>query len=84
MAPLKPIVVDPALPEWMPRVIVRNLRIGGDRGSIALHGDANGDADHEIVAGAEGRRILRPEPRAPGRDRFASALAEAVAPPRSG
>ena len=79
LAPLKTLVVDPALPEWLPRVVLRNLRIGGERASIALHRDANGDTDHTIIEGAEGWRIVRPEPGAPGRDRFALALAQAGA-----
>ncbi len=82
LAPMKTLVIDPALPEWLPRVVVRNLRIGDDRASIALHRSANGDTDHDIIEGAKGWRIVRPDPGAPGRDRFASALAEAGAPPR--
>ena len=79
---MKTLVIDPALPEWLPQVVVRNLRIGDDRASIALHRSANGDTDHDIIEGAKGWRIVRPDPGAPGRDRFASALAEAGAPPR--
>ena len=79
LAPLKTLVIDPALPEWLPRLVVRNLRIGDDRASIALHRDGSGETDHEILEGAEGWRIVRPEPCAPGRDRLASALAEARA-----
>ena len=79
-AQLKTLVIDPALPEWLPRLVVRNLWIGEDRASIALHRSANGDTDYEILEGAEGWRIVRPDPGAPGRDRFALALAEAFTP----
>ena len=80
LAPLKTLVIDPALPEWLPQLVVRNLWIGEDRASIALHRSANGDTDYEILEGAEGWRIVRPDPGAPGRDRFALALAEAFTP----
>ena len=79
LAPLKTLVIDPALPEWLPRVVLHNLRIGGERASIAFHRLAKGDTDHEIIEGAEGWRIVRPEPGAPGRDRLALALAQAGA-----
>ena len=77
LAPLKTLVIDPALPEWLPEVVLRNLWIGDDRVSIILRRDANGETNHDIIEGAEGWRILRPEPGRPGRDRFALALAQA-------
>ena len=78
LAPLKTLVVDPALPEWLPEVALRNLRIGDDRASIILRHDESGDTTHEIVEGAEGWRVVSPPPSRPGVDRFALALAEAA------
>ena len=77
LAPLKTLVIDPALPDWLPEVVLRNLWIGEDRASIILRRTANGDTDYEIAEGAEGWRIVRLEPGRPGRDRFALALEQA-------
>lgn len=78
-APLKTLVIDPALPDWLPEVILRNLRIGNDRVSIVLRRNANGETDYEIAERAEGWRIVSLEPGRPGRDRFALALEQAQA-----
>ena len=77
LAPLKTLVIDPALPDWLPQVVLRNLWIGDERASIILRRTANGDTDYEIAEGAEGWRIVRLEPGRPGRDRFAMALEQA-------
>ena len=77
LAPLKTLVIDPALPDWLPEVVLRNLWIGDERASIRLRRTANGDTDYEIAEGAEGWRIVRLEPGRPGRDRFALALQQA-------
>ena len=79
MAPLSAVIIDPALPAWMPEVTIRNLAVGEQRVSIALHRDSNGETHHEIVEGGAGLRVCRPNSAAPGQDRFASASYVAIA-----
>ena len=76
LAPLKTLVIDPALPEWLPELVVRGLRIGDDSASIALRRNATGETAYQIVQGAEGWRIVSPKPTRPGRDRLTSIIAE--------
>ncbi len=70
LVPEHTVIVDPALPDWMPEVTLRNLCVGDQRVSIRLKRDSNGASHHEVLAGGEGLRIHRPDPRAAGRDRF--------------
>jgi glycogen debranching enzyme len=79
LAPLSAVIIDPALPAWMPEVTIRNLAVGEQRVSIALHRDSNGETHHEIVEGGAGLRVCRPNSAAPGQDRFASASYVAIA-----
>ena len=76
LAPQSTLVVDPALPDWLPEVTVRNLCVGDKRVSIRLTRDSNGECDHEVLEGGHGLRIHRP-PRASGQGRFS---VEGVAP----
>ena len=60
LAPQSTLVVDPALPDWLPEVTVRNLCVGDKRVSIRLTRDSNGECDHEVLEGGHGLRIHRP------------------------
>jgi len=75
ITPLKTLVIDPALPEWLPEARLSNLWIGDERATIALRREANGETRCEILDGAKGWRIVRPHCGA-GQDRFAAALTE--------
>ncbi len=77
LAPLRTLILDPALPEWLPEVAIRNLRIGDERVSIKLRREKNGETRHEVLEGGGGWRIVQPDLGGPGHDRFALALAEA-------
>ena len=70
-------ILDPALPEWLPEVAIRNLRIGDERVSIELRREKNGETRHEVLEGGGGWRIVQPDLGGPGHDRFTLALAEA-------
>ena len=68
LAPQNTVIVDPALPDWMPEVTVRNLCVGDKRVSIRLTRDSNGECHHEVLEGGHGLRIHRPDSH--GSDRF--------------
>ena len=76
-APFKTLVMDPALPYWLPKVVLRNLWIGEDRASIISAGQRTATQTTKSRRAAEGWRIVRLEPENPGRDRFALALEQA-------
>ena len=74
-APLNALVVDPALPDWLPKMTIGNLAIGGKRARIEIERDATGAAAHRVVDAEQGLRILRLDPDLPpGKDRIAKAM----------
>ena len=77
IAPLRALIVDPALPEWAPEVTVRNLEVGDARLSLSLRREADGETSCRVLEGGEGLRLIRLEPGA-GRDRFALAVEAAM------
>ncbi len=77
VAPLRTIVIDPALPEWMPQATIRHLRVGEECLSLRLRREADGRTRHEVIGGGAGLRVLELEP-GDGVDRFALALAAAL------
>jgi glycogen debranching enzyme len=61
-APLNVLVIEPELPEWLPAVTLRQLRIGDARISIQFKRDASGRTDYRVLK-REGRlHILRQPP----------------------
>lgn len=48
-APLKLLVIDPHLPEWLPEITLRDLRVGKARVSIRFHRDAGGQTGYRIL-----------------------------------
>jgi glycogen debranching enzyme len=77
LAPLRTLVIDPALTEWMPQATIRHLRVGEESVSLRLRREADGRTRHEILSGGTGLRVLQLEPGI-GVDRFALALAAAL------
>jgi glycogen debranching enzyme len=49
LAPLDTLVVDPVLPEWLPEVTVRGLRVGGATATVRFARDASGRSHAEVV-----------------------------------
>jgi len=62
VAPLKLLVVDPALPAWMPEVILHGLRLGKARLTLRCWRDAKGRSHAEIVKKKGTVRLLRQPP----------------------
>lgn len=48
-APLNLLVVDPHLPDWLPAITLRDLRVGKARVTIAFHRDARGRTHYRIT-----------------------------------
>ncbi|HSA54166.1 MAG TPA: hypothetical protein VLE53_00615, partial [Gemmatimonadaceae bacterium] len=81
VAPLDLLVVDPVLPDWLPEVVLRNVRLAGATATIRFWRDAGGDSHAEILHRRGTLHLVRqPPPEALHvrvRDRF-SALADRI------
>lgn len=62
LAPLRLIVVDPHLPEWMPDVVIENLSVGDARATLHFWRDQDGGSHGEIVAKRGSLHMLRQPP----------------------
>ncbi len=71
-APKRALVVDPALPEWLPELTVRNVRVGAARVALRAH-RSGADTELEIID-AGGIDIVRAPALPPGQDRLAAAF----------
>jgi glycogen debranching enzyme len=61
-APLNVLIIEPELPEWLPTLTLRQLRIGSGRISIQFKRDASGRTDYRVLE-REGRlHVLRQPP----------------------
>lgn len=57
LAPLKTLVVDPVLPDWLPTIVVRNVQVGNAR--VSLRVTRNGaETDTEILDAGGARVVL--------------------------
>ncbi len=78
LAPRGTLVVDPALPDWLPEVTIRNIKVGAARASLRLRRDSTGHTDVEVIDGG-GLYVVRPAAAIrPGIDRVPVALAAAL------
>ena len=78
LAPRGTLVVDPALPDWLPEITVRNIQVGAARASLRLRRDSTGHTDVEVIDGG-GLYVVRPAAAIrPGIDRVPVALAAAL------
>ena len=48
-APLKMLVIDPHLPEWLPEITLRDLRVGKARVTIRFRRRADGRTSYRIL-----------------------------------
>ena len=49
VAPLDLLVFDPALPTWLPEIVLRDLRIGGATATLRFWRDDDGDTHGEVL-----------------------------------
>jgi glycogen debranching enzyme len=62
LAPLKLLVIDPHLPEWLPDVTIENLKLGDARATLRFWRDDSGDSHGEIVRKSGSLHLLRQPP----------------------
>ena len=80
LAPRGTLVVDPALPAWLPEITIRNIQVGRSRASLTFRRDTTGHTDVEVIDGGD-LHIIRPAiDISPGADRVAAALTAALHP----
>jgi glycogen debranching enzyme len=83
VAALDLLVVDPVLPDWLPEVIVRGLRVGGATATIRFHRGNDGKAHVDVLEKRGTLRVIRqPPPESLGvtiKDRF-TALMDGILP----
>ncbi|HEY9426680.1 MAG TPA: hypothetical protein VIR34_05965 [Gemmatimonadaceae bacterium] len=83
VAALDLLVVDPVLPDWMPEVIVRDLRVGGATATIRFHRGDDGQSHADVLEKRGTLRVIRqPPPESLDtsiRDRF-TALVDGILP----
>jgi glycogen debranching enzyme len=48
LAPLKTLLVDPLLPEWLPEITLANLRVGDGRATLRFWREPDGGANWEV------------------------------------
>ena len=58
-APLKMLIVDPHLPEWLPEITLRDLRVGRARVTIRFFRKANGASSYRVLAQRGTLHVIR-------------------------
>ncbi|MGH7079553.1 MAG: amylo-alpha-1,6-glucosidase [Acetobacteraceae bacterium] len=82
LAPQRVLIVDPALPEWLPEMTLRNIQVGPSRARLRFRRDASGHTEVEVFedGGLAIRRLPPAEgPLSQGKDRVAAAIRSALA-----
>jgi glycogen debranching enzyme len=62
LASLHTLVVDPALPPWLPEIIIRKLRVGGATATIRVTRQDDGSADVDVLELEGTLHVLRQPP----------------------
>jgi glycogen debranching enzyme len=62
LAPYKLLLVDPALPDWLPEVVLRDLRVGDARASLRFWRKPDGTSHFEVLRTHGTLRIIRQPP----------------------
>ncbi len=58
-APLNLLLVDPHLPEWLPELTLRDLRVGQSRANIRFFRKEDGASDYRVLDVAGSLHIVR-------------------------
>ncbi len=78
LAPLNTVIVDPALPEWLPELTLENLRIGDCGIDLRFRRDGSGATEHQVLRNESGLRIHRPRAIPVSEDRVEAAIREVL------
>ena len=70
-APRNALLADPALPDWLPELTVRNVRVGAARVALRARRTAAGGTELDVLD-AGGVRIVTPGVLPTGQDRLAA------------
>ena len=70
-APRNTLLVNPALPSWLPELTVRNVRVGAARVALLARRNQAGHTELDVLD-ASGVRIVRPGALPAGQDRLAA------------
>jgi glycogen debranching enzyme len=62
LAPFNTLVVDPVLPEWLPEVVVHNLRVGEARVTLRCWRDVAGASRFEVLNNVGTLHVVRQPP----------------------
>jgi len=62
LAPYKLLIVDPALPDWLPELVLRDLRVGEARVSLRFWRTEDGASHFEVLRKHGTLRIIRQPP----------------------
>ncbi len=79
LAPRRTLVVDPALPVWLPEVTIRNVQVGSARAALRFRRDGSGFTDVEVLD-SEGLTIVRPTAAPQGSDSLTRSIVAALDP----
>ena len=84
LAPRRTLVVDPALPEWLTEITVRNIQVGAARAALRFRRDLSGHTNVEVLDDG-GLLIVRPDLSSlvKGEDRVAASFKAAFNPESS-
>ena len=62
LAPTATLLLDPVLPEWMPHVVLRGLRVGDARVTLRFERTARGNTDWDVMHTQGTLRVIRQPP----------------------
>ncbi len=62
LAPYGVLVLDPALPEWLPEIVMQDLRVGGATVTLRCWRKTNGESEFDVIRQRGDLRIVRQPP----------------------
>jgi glycogen debranching enzyme len=62
VAPLNLLVVDPALPEWLPEIVLKDLKLGDARATLRFWRDTEGACHAEVLEKTGAFRMVKQPP----------------------
>ncbi len=62
LAPYDTLIVDPALPDWLPELVFQNLRVGGATATLRFWRDARGQSKFQVLHKRGTLHVVRQPP----------------------